>query len=179
MLELVFVIAVIGILAVAIIPRMDRDVLYEATEQVIRDIRYTQHMAMTDDVYDADKQFWYYERWKIDFSTANTYTVSKGDAAGHFTDHNVTARDPLSHAAIDGTEDFDLDNKYKVTFPNSGILFFDMMGRPYHVNPAADPLRPTSNLLKTDFTLVLKDSSDKNATITVAPETGYVTVKYQ
>ena len=53
MLELVFVIVIIGILAAAIIPRMDRDSIYEASEQLLSHIRYTQHLAMTDNIYDV------------------------------------------------------------------------------------------------------------------------------
>ena len=55
MLELVFVIVVSGILAATFIPRFDRDNLQEAADQVISHIRYTQHLAMVDDKFLADK----------------------------------------------------------------------------------------------------------------------------
>ncbi|MGD9717776.1 MAG: type II secretion system protein, partial [Sulfurimonadaceae bacterium] len=45
MLELVFVIVVIGILAAVIIPRMDRDNASEAAIELQSQIRYAQHLA--------------------------------------------------------------------------------------------------------------------------------------
>lgn len=63
LLELVFVIIVIGILAVAAMPNFNRDLLADATEQVAGHIRYTQHLAMTDDRYDPANPQWYSEIW--------------------------------------------------------------------------------------------------------------------
>ena len=51
MLELVFVIVVIGILAAAIIPSTRTNPAQEAAIQLLSDIRYTQHLAMIDDKY--------------------------------------------------------------------------------------------------------------------------------
>jgi prepilin-type N-terminal cleavage/methylation domain-containing protein len=49
MLELIFVIIVIGILAVLAMPSFNKNSLAEAAEQVAGHIRYTQHLAMVDD----------------------------------------------------------------------------------------------------------------------------------
>jgi len=68
MLELVFVIVVIGILAAAIIPSTRTNPLQEAAIQVLSHIRYTQHLAMMDDKYDATDANWYKKRWQILFS---------------------------------------------------------------------------------------------------------------
>lgn len=58
MLELVVVIVVIGIIAVAALPRINDDHIAEAADQVMSHIRYTQHLAMQDSkVGDGDK--WY------------------------------------------------------------------------------------------------------------------------
>ena len=48
MLELVVVIVVIGIIAVAALPRINDDHIAEAADQVMSHIRYTQHLAMQD-----------------------------------------------------------------------------------------------------------------------------------
>jgi len=66
-LELVFVIIVIGILAVFITPRLGSDSLHEAAVQVMSHIRYTQHLAMSDDKYDSSDDEWFKERWTIRF----------------------------------------------------------------------------------------------------------------
>ncbi len=94
MIELVFVIVVIGILSAVLIPRMERDTLREAALQVASHIRYTQHLAMVDDKYvpepalseesltniackentlsrrECNSRYWYQGRWQIHF--ANT-----------------------------------------------------------------------------------------------------------
>jgi len=48
MIELVFVIVVLGILAAIAMPRVDQDRTQEAADSILADIRYTQHMAMVD-----------------------------------------------------------------------------------------------------------------------------------
>lgn len=58
LIELVFVIVVIGIVAAYVAPSFKRDELYEATHQVLEHIRYTQHLAMTENKFDPkDKKF--------------------------------------------------------------------------------------------------------------------------
>jgi prepilin-type N-terminal cleavage/methylation domain-containing protein len=80
MIELVFVIVVIGILAAVIIPNMRTNPLYEAATQVISHIRYTQHLAMVDDKFDSVytvNHEWYKKRWQIAFSTGDNYANNK------------------------------------------------------------------------------------------------------
>lgn len=68
MIELVFVIVVIGILAAAAIPRFDRDSVIEAANQIVSDIRYTQHLALMDYKFDLNDQQWYKSRWTYEIS---------------------------------------------------------------------------------------------------------------
>jgi len=70
MIELVFVLVVIGILAATIIPRVQTNPLQEAAIQLISHIRYTQHLAMVDDKFDTTDSNWYKKRWQIVFSNA-------------------------------------------------------------------------------------------------------------
>lgn len=65
MLELVFVIIVIGILAVLAMPNFNRHPLQEAAEQLAGHIRYTQHLAMVDDRFDATNSQWYSQMWVL------------------------------------------------------------------------------------------------------------------
>jgi len=71
MIELVFVIVVIGILAATIIPRTKTNPLQEAAVQLLSHIRYTQHLAIVNDVYDSSDNEWYKGRWQIVFSTSD------------------------------------------------------------------------------------------------------------
>jgi len=97
MLELVFVIVIIGILAATIIPQTKTNPLQEAAVQLASHIKYTQHLAMIDDRYDSSNVDsngtvkWYKERWQLVFSNnANTdhqlgYTIfsdHKDDSSG-------------------------------------------------------------------------------------------------
>lgn len=50
LIELVFVIVVLGILTALAIPRYDRDIRQEASNKILSAIRYTRLMAMTDNV---------------------------------------------------------------------------------------------------------------------------------
>ena len=107
MLELIFVIVVAGILAAMIIPSTRTNPLQEAAIQVLSHIRYTQHLAMVDDKYDANDTSWYKGRWQIVFSNnVNTndqqaYTIfsDKSDYSG---DPSVTeiAKNPLNTALL-------------------------------------------------------------------------------
>jgi len=74
LLELLFVIIIIGILSAAIIPRSKSDSLREAAIQVVSHIRYTQHLAMVDDKYDTSDSKWYQGRWQIVFANDSNYT---------------------------------------------------------------------------------------------------------
>ena len=81
MLELVFVIVVLGILAALALPRMDRDLRQEAKDNILSAIRYTQHLALMDDKTNPTDANWQNKLWKITFSSstdnlANFYTVS-------------------------------------------------------------------------------------------------------
>jgi prepilin-type N-terminal cleavage/methylation domain-containing protein len=74
MIELVFVIAVIGIVSALALPRFDRDNLQEAADQLVSHIRYTQHLAMQDDKFNTNDPSWYLGRWRIQIYENLSYT---------------------------------------------------------------------------------------------------------
>jgi type II secretory pathway pseudopilin PulG len=76
MMELIFIIIVIGILAAVVIPRTGSNKLHEAAIQVVSHIRYTQHLAMVDDKFDGSTN-WYKARWQLLFGTSATHTNGK------------------------------------------------------------------------------------------------------
>jgi len=78
LLELIFVIVVVGILAAVIIPNTRANPLQEAAVQLVSHIRYTQHLALMDDKFDANEPLWFRNRWQLAFSTAggtNSYMI--------------------------------------------------------------------------------------------------------
>ena len=94
MIELVFVIVVMGILAAVIIPSTRTNPLQEAAIQVLSDIRYTQHLAMVDDKLDALDGNWYKKRWQIAFGSSAAadskpaYTIFSDTSGGSTSDAN-------------------------------------------------------------------------------------------
>lgn len=76
MMEVITVIAVIGVLVAVAIPRSGSNRLSEAATQLISHIRYTQHLAMIDDKFDLSDNDWYKERWQIMFAS----TVGSGNS---------------------------------------------------------------------------------------------------
>lgn len=164
MLELVFVIVVIGILAAVVIPRIGSNKLQEAAIQVVSHIRYTQHLAQVDDRFNSADSEWYKDRWQIFFaSTAGSnnqwaYSIFS-DNAGASTgnpDVSETAKNPLDsskyltggYSAIpfdDSRATFELNigRKYGVTGVDfsanckvNGLrIAFDHVGRPLYDGP--------------------------------------------
>jgi prepilin-type N-terminal cleavage/methylation domain-containing protein len=122
MMELVFVIVVIGILAAVVIPREGSDRLHEAALQVISHIRYTQHLAIVDDKFDANDANWFKKRWQIIFSNSAytddkpAYTIfsdTSGTASGN-PDQSEIAVSPFNSSKVlsgghSGTIDFRTD----------------------------------------------------------------------
>lgn len=198
MLELVFVIIVIGILAVLALPNFTTNPLQLAADQVANHIRYTQHLAMVDDKFDANDSRWYIENWQMEFKRVNSPLSIYYEIFSDI-DHNgnsdtispeETAKDPLTKEYLDGSNEItDLAKTFGITsvvFSNNchvgsgiGQLAFDSIGRPYYYLESANP--PATNmyqyLLTSDCNITL-NHPDGNATITVAPETGYVSVSY-
>jgi type II secretory pathway pseudopilin PulG len=79
MVELIFIIIIIGILAAILIPSSQSNRLREAADQVVSHIRYTQHLAMMDDKFDPGNAAWFRSRWQILFEQNAdnewTYTI--------------------------------------------------------------------------------------------------------
>lgn len=124
MLELVFVIVVVGILSFVVASRFERNTLREAADQLVGHIRYTQHLAMMNDKYvpnpgmsneagsaakTLEAQEWYKGRWHIFFSPTANGTISysimsdstksnyDGNPNANFTSaYSEVAQDPLN-----------------------------------------------------------------------------------
>ncbi len=197
MLELVFVIIVIGILSVLAMPSFTSNSLQKAAEQVAGHIQYTQHLAMIDDKFDPLDQLWFRENWQIEFvSTASNvwykiYCDTDHNGNSDSVTHKEVATDPLSGDSLDGNSDItDLKKEYSivsVTFSanckGNGTgkeLSFNALGRPYFYITSANPPITNMNqyLLTSDCNITLVHENEGNATIIVRPETGYVSVVY-
>jgi prepilin-type N-terminal cleavage/methylation domain-containing protein len=105
LVEFVFVIVAVGILAAIIIPRMQSSTLRVAADQVASHIRYTQHLAMMDDKFDPKDRFWFRRRWQIIFQSIEgyqTYSIFSDDVGGSTgnPDKDEIAVNPLNPSKI-------------------------------------------------------------------------------
>ena len=196
LLELVIVIVVIGILTVIAMPVLNSDetALYNAANQVVSDIRYTQHLALIDAKTDLSSD-WFKARWQIYFAKDNSgnshqvYTIysdlDKDDEA--HADMNEIAISPVSQKKMTGDSlygnsnisQMDLTGTYgvsKVEFThgcgNSKRLFFDHIGRPLLNNNSL-----YNDILSSECRIKLTHlNGNTHITIKVEPETGYTCI---
>jgi len=192
MLELVFVIIVIGILAVLAMPSFTSNPLQRAAEQVASHIRYTQHLAMVNDQFDTIDSTWWKERWQIRFlSNGNTqyYDIFRDENQGGNSDEIEEAIDPLTGMRLGSgntlntpTDVVNLTDSFSIseiggTCVNGGThkIAFDNLGRPYLNVSTGLFSNPVPN---GGCTIVIKHQTDGNATISVQAETGYVSISY-
>ena len=172
MIELVFVIVVIGILAAVIIPSTKTNPAQEAAVQLLSHIRYTQHLAMIDDKYDAANANWFQNRWQIRF-TGDTYSI--------VSDNNTNfAVNPSNSAA--NLQNIDLNDDYSVAVsynagsscpgPNS-IISFDHLGR-----PLIGVLTTNYGQLMTTPCQITLTSGAETVNIDINSETGYASIAF-
>lgn len=185
LLELVIVIVAIGIIAIAVIPRYDRDTIQEATDQIISHIRYTQHLAMQDNRFDPTVGNWWASRWRIEFNNAS------GDIIYSIQSGTTVARNPedttlvLNGAGTNATKSLNLTEKYGITSltssancraANTGVadIAFDYMGRPLGLglSGAGSTTNPYADLIQNECTLTITSGS-RSCQIVIQPETGY------
>ena len=99
LIELLFVIIVLGILASLVIPRLDRDLKQEAADTVLSAIRYTQHLALTDNKHKFNKKDWQQSLWMIRFTKSSGeffYTVATNFDGKNNLDQIESAIDPTN-----------------------------------------------------------------------------------
>ena len=201
MIELIFIIVVVGILAAVAIPRIDRDNLIELVDQVTTHIRYTQQLAMMDNVYDGSDEHWYRGDWRIQFSDSADggdgwkYSVYKDlpGYSGNLNSEREVARDPQNEQRFltSGASGFsantdskkmnkklNLKNTYdiqKIDFDkNCGgqTIAFDSKGRPHGAPQNAK--NPYDKVLHTPCIITFTDSGGRSIQIAVQPETGFI-----
>jgi prepilin-type N-terminal cleavage/methylation domain-containing protein len=179
MMELIFVLVVMGIIAAVVLPNTRTNPVSEAAVALASQIRYTQHLAMINDKYDATDDNWFRNRWQIAFSGSNNhlYSIVSDDGA-------TFAKDPQ-----DTTQDINATTlKGGVTISLTGgcngetIISFDHLGRPLKGSLATTTIPYTAagsagELITANCVINITDGSE-TAFIDVTPETGYVRVRF-
>ncbi len=188
LLELIFVIIVIGIISYVALPNIGAGKLQKAADQVVSHIRYTQHLAMSDDKFDTNDPLWFRENWQIRFIAGpvevgyEIYTDTNHNGFA-LTDIDEFAQDPLRNVDIShATGVADLGSEYEITNivfsancrnGTSRELSFDFLGRPYFDITATSTIHEF--LLRTQCRITLTNP-EGDIIIGVEPETGYVRI---
>jgi type II secretory pathway pseudopilin PulG len=201
MLELVFVIVVLGILASLAMPRLDRDLKQEASDSILSDIRYTQHMALRDNKQEFDNANWQRAFWTIGFDDCSVATdlyqyIGTDINYNGDIDDNEAANDPVNGKKMiwsgadcsDGGDNNTSDrifitDKYgisSVTFTGGGnnscsndqYIGFDHLGRPHQGFTGS--IQPDyASYLDADCTITFTMSDGDTFAITILSETGH------
>jgi type II secretory pathway pseudopilin PulG len=183
MLELVMVIVLIGIISVMIAPSFETNNTIRAAEQLLSNIRYTQHLAMMDNKFEPSNQYYYRNRWNIDINSTSyaiTHYNYKNDGSNSGTTYATNTLDTTKKLNPTETKELDVSEEYGVSITNNcsnNKIFFDNMGRPYDdtTNPSTSSYQ---NLITNICTIVISDGNAANdKTIELMPETGYVRLK--
>ena len=204
MIELVFVIVVIGILSALAIPRMENEHKQDAADSILSHIRYTQHLALTDNKHMFNNRRWHQRFWRIVFSTCtgtNRYFMigtddNMGNANNAFFARNESAIDPqtgqpyfwttgVDCAAGGGgtaSNDIFISKKYGITEVVPGgdcgtanHIGFDNLGRPHHGFSAST--RPNyASVINNPCTFTFTLSDGDTFAISIQPETGYAQI---
>ena len=135
MIELLFVIVIVGILSFALAPSFDNTKTLEAANQIISHIRYTQQLALNDDQFNPDDANWYKKMWRISFISKGTgddkkwyYAVWRDDArdnTGNLNSIKEVAPDPgapgkyLYNVFSNGKPDTNPNNNPKLDLTSS------------------------------------------------------------
>ncbi len=197
MLELVFVIVVLGILAALAMPRFDRDLKQEAADNILSDIRYTQHLALMDYRHDNSDPNWQKSFWRIGFEFCSGSTdyyeyVGSDENYGGGIDDAEAAIDPTngkkmiwSGAACPDGGDSNTSDRLFIThkfgiknFGHTGgcssaqYIGFDHLGRP-HQGFAGSTMPNYASYMATACTFTFTMSDGDTFAISIEPETGY------
>jgi len=198
-IELIFVIIVIGIIASIAIPKLKKNYLPKAAAQVISHIRYTQHMALMDDKFDTTNVDWH-SVWSYSiFSDAdhdrnpdavemaiNPLNKNQYLSGGYNNTLHINDKKAMKLMRLGDTY-----NIKDMAFgggcrSNTPYIYFDHLGRPFNTMPntsgSAYQLAASGyhKLLSSTCTISLCSVSDCGTavgdeiiTIKIEPETGY------
>jgi len=205
MVELLFVIVVIGILASLAMPRLDRDNKQEASDNILSAIRYTQHLALTDNKTDPSLINWQKSLWTIRFHTSDDndidalfYTVASDMSRNGSIAKTETAIDPVNGKYMynlnadttigsDESPNIFIGKQYgvdSISFAggcsdDQQHISFDQLGRPHNGISGAGNTYSTYMNSDCNLTFNFTNSIADAFSIIIEKETGYAYIDGQ
>ncbi|MBP5779165.1 MAG: type II secretion system protein [Campylobacter sp.] len=189
-IELIFIIVLVAILAAVAIPRIERNGLIEAADQLSSHIRYTQQLAMNDNKFSATDANWHRKSWRIEFDGTRYFIYSdmtpngNPDGVPQLAEYAVDPMNPAKLLTSDGAGTnrtnqnvkLDLATTYSIASitlaggcADQTHIAFDVKGRPMAINNNL-----YGGLYTTACQVILTNEVGHTATIFIQPETGYV-----
>jgi prepilin-type N-terminal cleavage/methylation domain-containing protein len=199
MIELVFVIVVMGIVISIAIPKLSEDKSQEAADAILSDIRYTQHLALLDDKHNFANNRWQRSFWRIGFQNCASgsglfeYIGSDTDY-GRNISNDEAATDPANGKKMNWANSSNCSNggnastsdrifitkKYGITSVDwtgscsaSKYIGFDHLGRPHQRFTTSKTPYYSSYLTSLCTITFTMSGSTTTFAIDIAPETGY------
>ncbi|MDQ7084284.1 MAG: type II secretion system protein [Sulfurovum sp.] len=201
MIELTFVIVVLGILASLAVPRLENDHSQAGADNILSHIRYTQHLALTDNKHQFNDPQWQRRFWRIMFGPCADkgifFRIGSDDdnSGGGFTEAESTLS-PSDGKVLFLANNADCQNDVTVSkdillYKNFGItavtasggtggctgvnIGFDNWGRPHSgFANSTEPNYASIMTIPCTFTFTLSDET--TFAITIQPETGYAQI---
>jgi len=193
MIELIFVIIIIGILTSLALPRLERDSKQEAADNILSAIRYTQQLALLDNKVSTSNK-WQRKLWSIRFTggTDSYYTIGTDKNNNSTISKEETAIDPangkyfynssgaFSTIAKDESPNIFLGHNYginSITFiggcSSAQHVAFDHLGRPF--NNIGNAGWDFAKIMHSDCTISFgfADNEIENLNISIEKQTGY------
>lgn len=206
MIEIVFSIVVLGIITSMALPRLNADKKQAAADNILSDIRYTQHLALLDDKHSYKRKKWQKSFWRIGFERCASstgwfeYIGSDMSYEGNI-DNTEAATDPANGKKMNwintssctnggdvSTSDrIFITHKYGVksiiwegSCRNAKYIGFDHLGRPHQGFAGSGGDTPNLSTYLADVcNITFTMSNNDTFKIIIAPETGYAYIEDQ
>ena len=202
MIELVFVIVVLGIIASIAMDRMERDLKQEASETILSHIRLAQQLALSDDKHRSDNDTkWQRAYWRIQFINCSDsgdvrpiYNVGSDIDLNKSLSKIESAVDPINGKYLyatcnssmigdDVSQDIFIGQHYGVSKVNltgcsssvsstANQIAFDYLGRPHRGIGGYDT-SVFNRIVISDCNLTVTMSDNTTFSIIVEAETGH------
>jgi len=152
MIELIFVIILIGVISSIALNNFDRSSRDQAIDHLLSSFRYTQYLAMLDNKMDARVPLWQKSLWTIEFKKCGGdyyYNIGSDMSLNGSIEKNEAAVSPINRKVFFSPDgDCSKDDSFaeshltkklyitKIVFTdcndnNSNAISFDYLGRPY------------------------------------------------